>query len=168
MNLLVDLLILLDKQPEHLVELLGGVDLHLHMRFHVSDLLLNVLDTLDVMALELCLVRHQVLVSAVEVLLKLVVEGLTRDLNTDAQDDLCVHDLFFQCCVENPQVALSGLLYWVISLISGGHNLIQMDLIVEEVVKLKTLERLEHLFDILLQRLHQGLVLNLDHLLGKR
>ena len=51
------------------------------------------------MLLELSLVRHDVVVSANEVLLQLVVEGLARDLHADTQHDMNVDDLLFQCCI---------------------------------------------------------------------
>ena len=48
------------------------------------------------MLLELGLVRHDVVIGACEVLLELVIKGLTRDLYADAENDMNVHDLLFQ------------------------------------------------------------------------
>ena len=45
------------------------------------------------MLLELSLVSHDVVVGAGEVLLQLVVEGLSRDLHTDTEHDMDVDDL---------------------------------------------------------------------------
>lgn len=111
------------------------------------------------MALKQALIRHDVVVGKDKILIELVVEGLTGDLDTDTEDDLYVDDLLAQGRIQDPQVPLPRLLDRIILLVLRRHNLIQMDLIVEEVVVLETTERFQHLFDLVAHILDQGLVL---------
>ena len=84
-------------------------------------------------------------------------------MDADAKHDLYIDYLFLERRVQYPQMALPRLLDWIFYLVLCRHNLIQMDLIVKEVIKLEPLEWLEHLLYILLQSLYQGFVLNPQH-----
>ena len=95
-DIIFDFLVLFEEQPEHAVQLLRCLDLHLGVGAHRAHLFLQIHDPLDVMLLKLRLIRHDVIVRAREVFLELVVEGLSGNLNADAQHDLNVDDLFFQ------------------------------------------------------------------------
>ena len=117
------------------------------------------------MLLELGLVRHDVLVRTVEVLVELVVEGLTRDLDADPKHNLGVDNVLLHGSFENAHVALAVLFRKVVPLLLRGHDLVEVHLVVEVLVKLKALEWLDHLLDVLLQILHQGLVLYFQHAL---
>ena len=92
-DVVAHVLVLLEQEPEHAVQLLGRLDLHLGVGAHRAQLLLQVDDTLYVVLLERGLVGHDVVVGAGKVLLQLVVEGLSRDLHTDAEHDMDVDDL---------------------------------------------------------------------------
>ena len=59
------------------------------------------------MLLELRLVCHDVVVGADEVLLKFIVEGLSTDLNTDAEHDLDVNYLLLQRGFKDAEMALA-------------------------------------------------------------
>ena len=48
------------------------------------------------MLLELCLVSHDIVIGAREVLLQLIVEGLPTDLNADAKHDMNIDNCLFQ------------------------------------------------------------------------
>ena len=82
-DVILDILVLLEEEPEHAVQFLGRLDLHLGVTAHRPQLLLQTDDALDVVRLERRLVGHDVVVGADEVLLHLVVEGLTGDLHAD-------------------------------------------------------------------------------------
>jgi hypothetical protein len=75
--LILDLLVLLKQQPEHLVELLAGLEGHLLAVFHSLQLFLEQLNSLDVCELELALVSHKVLMRADDVFVNLMVESLS-------------------------------------------------------------------------------------------
>lgn len=77
LNLILDLLVLLKQQPEHLVELLAGLKGHLLAVFHSLQLFLEQLYSLDVCELELALVSHQVLMRADDVFVNFMVESLS-------------------------------------------------------------------------------------------
>ena len=94
------------------------------MRTHRPHLLLQVDDALDIVLLELRLVRHYVIIGAREVLLELVVESLTTDLDTDSEDYLNIDDLFFKGGLEDPKMPLAGLLDRVVLLILCCHDFI--------------------------------------------
>ena len=74
------------------------------------------------MWLEHRLVRHDVLRGADVVLRKLVVEGLSGDLNADAEDDLRVDNVFLKCGIQDAKMALSRFLDYVLTFIV--HNFI--------------------------------------------
>ena len=117
------------------------------------------------MLLELGLIRHDVLVRTVEVFVQLVVEGLTRDLDADPKHDLGVDNVLLHGSFKNAHVALAVLFWKVVPLLLRGHDLVEVHLVVEILVELQALERLDHLFDVLLQIFHQGLVLYFQHAL---
>ena len=144
------------------------MNLNFLLAFHALQLLLKVLDSLDIVRLEERLVRHDVLRGADVVLCKLIVEGLSRDLDANAEDDLSVDDVFLQCGIQNAEMALSRLLDWVVFRFFVAHNFIQMNFVVQEVVELEPFERLEHLLDVLLEHLNQHFVLNFEHSLLHR
>lgn len=75
------------------------MDLNFGVRAHRAELFLQIRYALNVMLLELGLVRHYIVKRTNEVLLKLVIEGLPRDLNADPKHDMNVNDLLFQSCV---------------------------------------------------------------------
>ena len=85
---------------------------------------------------ELGLVGHYVVVGADKVLLQLIVECLSGYLHADAKYDLDVYYLFFQCSIQYPQMPLPWLFDWVFGLVLGGHDLIQVDLVIQKVIKL--------------------------------
>ena len=113
------------------------------------------------------MVRHYVIVGADEVLLKLVVEGLTTDLNADAQDDLDIDDLLLEGGLQDTEMALARLFDRVVLLILSRHDLIQMYLVVQKVVVVEAFERLEHLFDLSPKVLDQTLIFDPQHVLGQ-
>jgi len=98
-NVVPDFLVLLKQEPEHAVELLGCLDLHLRVRAHRAKLLLQIDDALDIMRLERGLVSHDVIVSANEVLLQLIVESLSADLDAYPQHNLDVYHLLLKSCL---------------------------------------------------------------------
>ena len=59
-------------------------------------------------------------------------------------------------------MALARLFDWVVLLISCGHDLVQMDFIVEELVVLEASERLKHLLDLTSHILNQSLIFNFE------
>ena len=97
------------------------------------------------MLLELGLISHDILIGAVEVLVQLIVECLAGNLDTDPQDYLRIYNVLFHCCLEDSHVSLTVLLRQIILLLLSRHYLIQMDLIVQVLVKLQTFEWLYHL-----------------------
>ena len=117
------------------------------------------------MLLELGLIRHDVLVSTVEVFVQLVVEGLTRDLDADPKHNLGVDNVLLHGSFKDAHVAFAVLFWQVVPLLLRGHDLVEVHLVVEILVELKALEWLDHLLDVLLQIFHQGLVLYLQHAL---
>jgi len=106
-NIISHLLVLLEQEPEHAIELLVRLNLNFRVRAYRAEFLFQVDDPLDVMLLELSLVRHDVVVSADEVLLQLIVKGLTTDLNADTKHDLNVNDLLLQGRLQDTQMPLS-------------------------------------------------------------
>ena len=85
LNLVLNILVLLEEQPEHFVELFPSLKRDFKVVFHSLQLFLQHLDALDVSQLKLGLVCCQVLACHVNVLLKFVVECLPRNLDADAQ-----------------------------------------------------------------------------------
>lgn len=83
-NVVPNLLVLLEEEPEHSVEFLVRLNLHFRVTAHLPQLFLQILHALDVVALKLTLVRHDVVVGKDKVLVELVVEGLAGDLDADA------------------------------------------------------------------------------------
>ena len=61
-NVVLYILVLLQQEPEHAVQFLCRLDLHLLMRLHISQFLLQVLDARDLMIGELTLISHQILI----------------------------------------------------------------------------------------------------------
>ena len=92
--------ILLEKEPEHPIQLFICLNLHLMLTFHGSELLLKILNALNVVLLELILVGHDVVVGTDEILLQLIVEGLPRNLNADSKNDLSIYYIFFYISQE--------------------------------------------------------------------
>lgn len=119
------------------------------------------------MLLELSLVRHDVVVCAHEVLLELIVESLSRDLNADAENYVDVDDLLFECSIQDTQVAFARLFDWVVLLVLCSHDFVQVDLVVQKVVILQSSKRLEHLLDLATQVLDQCLILDAQTLFGE-
>ena len=68
-DVVLHVLVLLKEQPKHAVQLLSRLDLHLLMRLHICQFLLQVLDARDLMIGKLTLISHQVLVGTHKVLL---------------------------------------------------------------------------------------------------
>ena len=64
-------------------------------------------------------------------------------------------------------MSFSGLLYRVILLVLCGHNLVQMDLIIQVIVILQTSKWLQHLLYLASKVLHERLILNSELSLGK-
>ena len=62
-------------------------------------------------------------------------------------------------------MSLPRLLEWVFALVLRRHDLVQMNLVVQEVIELKALEWLQHLLHVLLQGLYEGLVLDPQYIL---
>ena len=120
------------------------------------------------MLLELGLVCHDVLVCAVEVLIQFIIEGLTRDLDTDSKDNLSIDNAFLHRSVKNTHVSLAVLLREVIPLFFSCHYLVEMYLIVQILVILQTFEWLDHLLDVFLQVFYQRFVLYFQHALLQR
>lgn len=158
LDLILDLLILLKQKPEHLVKLLAGLESDLLVGLHRLQLFLEELHALDVGQLELALVGHQVLVRAGDVVVQLVVEGLSGDLHADAQHDGRVNYLLFQGGQKDLPVAFAVLLDGVDLLVLRDHDLVKMNLVMEKVVELEAFEGLEHLVDLALELLDQVLV----------
>jgi hypothetical protein len=63
-------------------------------------------------------------------------------------------------------VALAVLLYWVVGLVLGLHDLVQVDVVVKVVVPLESFEWLQHLVYLVLELLDQVLVINPELTLG--
>jgi hypothetical protein len=95
-NVTLHVLVLFEQEPKHLVHLLRGLNRHFLIPFHTRQFPLQILDALDVRALELTLIRHDEFKRTYHVLLQLVVEGLSRNLHTDAKHDRCVDYLLLQ------------------------------------------------------------------------
>ena len=164
-DVILDILVLLEEEPEHAVQFLSRLDLHLGVTAHRPQLLFQTDDALDVVRLERRLVGHDVVVCADEVLLHLVVEGLTGDLYADTKHDLDIDHLLLQCSVQDSNVSLTGLFQRVVNLVLHRHDLVQMNLVIQVVVVLQTSEGLQHLFDLASQVLDQVLVFNSKHVL---
>ena len=60
-------------------------------------------------------------------------------------------------------MALSRFLDWILLVVFPSHYLIQMDFVVQKVIELEALKRLEHFLYRLLQVFNQGFVINLEH-----
>lgn len=118
--------------------------------------------------MKLLLVCHQVFISTVKVLYQLVVKSLSRYLNTDTEHHLSINNGLFQSRIQYAQMTLSRLFNRVIGLILSSHDFIQMNLVVQKVIKLQSFEWLEHFLNIFLKSLDQCFIFNLDHLLRKR
>lgn len=63
-------------------------------------------------------------------------------------------------------MALAVLLYWVVGLVLGLHDLVQVDVVVKVVVPLESFEWLQHLVYLVLELLYQVLVINPELALG--
>ena len=135
------------------------------MRLHARNLLLEVLNADDLVVGELTLIGHEVVIGAGKVLLQLIVEGLPGDLHAYAENDLDVHHLLLESSIQDPHVSLPWLFEWVFALVLRRHDLIQMNLVVQEVIELKAFEWLQHLLHVLLQGLYEGLVLDPQYIL---
>jgi len=74
-------------------------------------------------------------------------------LDANTEDHLNIDDLLFQGGIENAKMPFAALLDLVSSLTFGlrAHDLVQVHVVVEKVVKLEAFERLQHLFRTLLQ-----------------
>lgn len=112
------------------------------------------------MHLELFLISHQVVICTVVVLPQLIIQCLSADLHTDAQHYLNVYHLLFQSRIQNPEMAFARLFDRVVLLVFFSHDFVQVDFIVEELIKLKTFKWLEHLFYLLVGSLNQSFVFN--------
>ena len=60
-------------------------------------------------------------------------------------------------------MALSRFLDRILLVVFPSHYLVQMDFVVQEVIELEALKRLEHFLHCLLQVFNQGFVVNLKH-----
>ena len=60
-------------------------------------------------------------------------------------------------------MALSRFLDRILLVVFPSHYLVQMDFVVQEVIELEALKRLEHFLYRLLQVFNQGFVVNLKH-----
>ena len=154
LDVILDILVLVEEEPEHSIKFFGGLDLNLLMWLHICQFFLHVLDASNFMIWKLTLISHQVVIGTDKVLLQLVVESLSGDLHADSKHYLNVHHVLFQCSIQDPQMSFTWLFDWVFRLVLCGHDLIQMDFIVQEIVKLKSLKRLKHLLYVLLQCLY--------------
>ena len=103
------------------------------------------------MLLKLRLISHNILIGAVEVLVKLIKECLARNLHANAQDYLCIHNILFHGCLKDAHMSFAVLLWQLILLFLSHHYLIEVNLIVQVLVKLKTFERFDHLLYAFLQ-----------------
>jgi hypothetical protein len=65
-------------------------------------------------------------------------------------------------------VTLPVLFDGIVLLVLRRHDLIQVNLVVQKVVKVQAFERLQHLLDALLKVLNQILVFNLELTLGEQ
>ena len=97
------------------------------------------------------LIGHYKFIRTHQVLLQLVVKSLSRNLDADAKHDRCVDNLLLQSCIQNTAVTLSVFFDGVVLLVLRRHDLIQMNLIVQKVVEVQALKRLQHLLNALLK-----------------
>lgn len=82
------------------------------------------------MLLELRLICHDVVVSADEVFIEFIEEGLSRNLYADSEDYLGIDHIFLQGSIQYAKMSFSWLFDGIISLIFSAHNLVQMNLII--------------------------------------
>ena len=82
------------------------------------------------MLLKLGQVTHDVVVSNRDILFKLIIKGLSADLNADAQGNVDIDDRFFESCVKDAQMPFARLLDRIVLLISRCHDLIKMYIVV--------------------------------------
>lgn len=116
--------------------------------------------------MKLGLISHHVLVGDYEVLVQLVVECLPGYLHADTQHDCGVYNILFECSKQDLPVALAVLLDWVVGLVLGLHDLVQVDVVVKVVIPLESFEWLQHLVYLVLELLDKVLVINPELALG--
>jgi len=112
------------------------------------------------LGVEVFLVGEDVLVRHLKILKHLIVKGLPRYLHTNAQRQLRVDHLLAQAGEQDLEVALARLFNLVDLVVFADHDLVQVDLVVEVLVELQTLERLQHFVHYFLQVFYQSLVVN--------
>ena len=88
------------------------------------------------MLLKPILIGHDVVGGADVVLSQLIVESLSRDLDADSKHYLSVDHVFLESCVQDAKVAFAGFLYRVVLLLVSAHDFVQMNFIIEEIIKL--------------------------------